>query len=432
MATGFVNALGYEVPFSVTFGGTGASSFTAYSVICAGTSSTGAFQNVSGVGTAGQVLTSGGASSLPTWEDPAGGSISSWKNAVFAASTANYVATYSNGTAGVGATLTNNDTQAAFSIDGETPSVGERVLIKNQTDATENGIYSVTDAGSGVSNWVLTRVTDYDQVAEINPGDAVLVQVGTANANSVWWQTNTIASIGGDDIAFTEFVGAGVQSVSGTSNRITVTGTTNVTIDIAATYVGQTSITTLGTVATGTWNATTIDVAHGGTSATTFTAYSPVFAGTTATGAFQSISVGTAGQVLTSAGAGALAAFADPTVKLPFVSVSGTTQTAAKNTAYGLQNASQVTVTLPASAGLAVGDVIQIEGYGAAGFVIQAVGSQVVNAYGGKSTTTAGTVTTRDAANTTNSAPGCAIVLRYTATDTFWMAPAAVGNFAFA
>lgn len=57
----------------VAGGGTGATSFTAYSVICAGTTSTAAFQNVSGVGTSGQVLTSNGSSALPTWQNASPG-----------------------------------------------------------------------------------------------------------------------------------------------------------------------------------------------------------------------------------------------------------------------------------------------------------------------------------------------------------------------
>ncbi len=57
----------------VAYGGTGNTTFTAYGVICAGTTSTGAFQNVSGVGTSGQVLTSNGAGSLPTWQAATGG-----------------------------------------------------------------------------------------------------------------------------------------------------------------------------------------------------------------------------------------------------------------------------------------------------------------------------------------------------------------------
>lgn len=98
----------------------------------------------------------------------------------------------------------------------------------------------------------------------------------------------------------------GVSSVSGTANRITVTGTNMAVVDISASYVGQTSITTLGTIATGTWNASTITVPFGGTGNTTFTPYSLITANTTGTGALQPLaSLGTSGQVLTSNGAGA-------------------------------------------------------------------------------------------------------------------------------
>ncbi len=78
--------------------------------------------------------------------------------------------------------------------------------------------------------------------------------------------------------------------------------TTNTSLDI-----GSTSITTLGTISSGIWNGTSFAVSHGGTNNTTFTAYSVICAGTTATGTFQNVSgVGTAGQVLTSNGASAL------------------------------------------------------------------------------------------------------------------------------
>lgn len=64
----------------VAGGGTGNTTFTAYSVICAGTTATGAFQNVSGLGSAGQVLTSNGAAALPSWQPASGGSggVTSW------------------------------------------------------------------------------------------------------------------------------------------------------------------------------------------------------------------------------------------------------------------------------------------------------------------------------------------------------------------
>ena len=62
-------------------------------------------------------------------------------NPCLVATTANLTATYSNGTAGVGATLTNSGTQAALSIDGVTLAVGNRVLVKDQTASLQNGIY---------------------------------------------------------------------------------------------------------------------------------------------------------------------------------------------------------------------------------------------------------------------------------------------------
>ena len=222
----------------------------------------------------------------------------------------------------------------------------------------------------------------------------------------------------------------GVVSVSGTAGRITVTGTTAVTVDISATYVGQSTITTLGTITTGVWNGTAVDVAHGGTGAATFTAYSPIFAGTTATGPMQSISVGTAGQVLTSNGPGALASF-QTSSSLGYSNQIAAAFTMSPGFVYGAQAAAQVTATMAASSSFSVGQTVAIEGYGAAGFIIQLVGAQVINAYGGRNTTAGGTVTTSDALNTTSSAPGCAITLRYVATDTFQMI-SDIGNFVFA
>jgi hypothetical protein len=117
-----------------------------------------------------------------------------------------------------------------------------------------------------------------------------------------------------------------VLTISGTTNRITVTGTSNAVIDIAATYVGQSSITTLGTITTGVWNGTVVDVTHGGTGvATMTTAYAPVCAGTTATGSLQVASTGlsTSGFVLTSNGSSSIPSFqASPTGGLTTVTVN--------------------------------------------------------------------------------------------------------------
>ncbi len=107
--------------------------------------------------------------------------------------------------------------------------------------------------------------------------------------------------------------GAGtVTNVTGTANRITVaTGTTTPVIDISASYVGQASITTLGTIATGVWNSTPVTVTYGGTGlATMTTPYAVVCAGTTATGNLQPLAaLGASGTVLTSNGAAALPSF---------------------------------------------------------------------------------------------------------------------------
>lgn len=76
-ATALVNAasltLGWTGQLSVPRGGTGLASATAYAVLCGGTSSTGAFQSVASLGTSGQILTSNGASSLPSFQDSTSG-----------------------------------------------------------------------------------------------------------------------------------------------------------------------------------------------------------------------------------------------------------------------------------------------------------------------------------------------------------------------
>ena len=92
--------------------------------------------------------------------------------------------------------------------------------------------------------------------------------------------------------------GGTVTSVSGTANRITVTNpTTTPVIDIAATYIGQTSITTLGTIVTGVWNGTAIGPTFGGTGQTTYTTGDILYA--SAANTLSKLPIGTAGKVLT-------------------------------------------------------------------------------------------------------------------------------------
>jgi len=196
------------------------------------------------------------------------------KASVRVATTADLSATYNNSNG----TLTAN-ANAAISIDGVSLSLNDRVLVKDQSDAVQNGFYKVTTVGSGSAAFVLTRTPDANEASEITGGAFTFVEEGTANADNGYVAThNGTPTLGTDDITFDQFSGAGQISAGngltktgntidavGTANRISVSANA---IDIASTYVGQSSITTLGTIATGTWNADTIGVAYGGTGIT--------------------------------------------------------------------------------------------------------------------------------------------------------------------
>jgi len=111
---------------------------------------------------------------------------------VLAGSPANLNATYNNGIAGVGASLTNAGTQAALVLDGQTAIVGGRYLINNQTTAVQNGIYTVlttANLGSATTNWVLTRVVDFNSSSNILNNGLVYVLYGSTYANQIQQDT---------------------------------------------------------------------------------------------------------------------------------------------------------------------------------------------------------------------------------------------------
>jgi len=124
---------------------------------------------------------------------------------VIAGTTANLNATYLNGISGVGATLTNAGALAAFSVDGITPAINSRILVKDQSSSLQNGLYKLTTVGSGAIAWVLTRTTDYDSPSEIQPGDIIFIETGTVNAGSTYYQTATVTAVGVDAISFSPF-----------------------------------------------------------------------------------------------------------------------------------------------------------------------------------------------------------------------------------
>jgi len=198
------------------------------------------------------------------------------KDSVIVATTANLTATYANGTSGVGATLTNSGTQAAITIDSRVLVLNERVLVKDQTTGLQNGFYKVTTVGTASTNWVLTRTTDADENSEITPGAFTFVEEGTVGANNGYVCTNVGAiTIGTTAISFVQFSGAGSviagDGLTKTGNTLNVGGTTNRisisadAVDISASYVGQATITTLGTIGTGTWQGSVIGATYGGT-----------------------------------------------------------------------------------------------------------------------------------------------------------------------
>jgi hypothetical protein len=173
--------------------------------------------------------------------------------------TGNLNATYNNGSSGVGATLTNAGTQVALTIDGILMTTSKRVLIYNQTNQAENGVYTVTTVGDGSTNWVLTRATDADTYAPFSPnslgqGDAFFVTSGNTGAGETYI-CNTVGTItfGTTAITFAQISSSQVYS-AGTG--LTLTGT-------------QFSLTA------------PVVVANGGTGLTSFTANGLVYASST-------------------------------------------------------------------------------------------------------------------------------------------------------
>ena len=154
---------------------------------------------------------------------------------------------------------------------------GNRVLVKDQSTASENGIYVVQASGAAV------RATDANGTADtgtVSGGTFTFVEEGAVNADSGWVvSSNGTISVGSDAMNWVQFSGAGSITAGdgltkdgntinavGTENRISVSANA---IDISSSYVGQATITTLGTIGTGTWNGTDIAVADGGTGSST-------------------------------------------------------------------------------------------------------------------------------------------------------------------
>ena len=166
-------------------------------------------------------------------------------------------------------TLSGLATQAG----GDWPSTltaGDRILVKNQTNLAQNGIYAASASG-----W--TRTADMNAWSEV-PGAFTFIEDGVALMATGWVTTaGPTGTIGVTNMPWTQFSGAGTYTagnglqlisnafsvkLNGTSLDATSSG-----LRISTTWPGQTSITTLGTITTGEWAATDVAVLHGGTGA---------------------------------------------------------------------------------------------------------------------------------------------------------------------
>jgi len=308
-------------------------------------------------------MTTGTISTAPTnpndivnraYADSIAAGINFHQSCKYATTTALPAVTYANGTGGVGATLTAN-ANGALTVDGYTftspTDNGTRILIKNQAATLQNGVYTLSQAGDAGLPFILIRATDFDTagsgVDQIDQGDFFLITLGTANANTSWVQQTPLPIIvGTTGIVFSQFgaplvysAGTGlnespaytfniantgvsaasygsasqvpvvsvnaqgqITTASNTSIAIDANQITSGTIDSARISGSYTGITGVDTLTVGTWNATTIGVAYGGTGLTSYAAGDIVYASGTAT--ISKLGLGTLGQVLT-AGASA-------------------------------------------------------------------------------------------------------------------------------
>ena len=236
--------------------------------------------------------------------------------------------TYANGTAGVGATLTASG-NGVVALDSVNLALNMRVLVKDQSPATENGIYYVSTAGAGGATLVLTRALDANQPAELTGGSFTFVEQGSTQAENGYVFTHNgepTFGAGNTDLTVAQFSGAG-QVIAGTGltksgNTINAVGSTTIRANADTLEVKSTA--TAGEVlrSTGTANAAAVygqldlangnavtgitSVPNGGTGANTLTGNRLLMAN--GTNAITVLGAGTAGQVMLS-NAGSAPAF---------------------------------------------------------------------------------------------------------------------------
>lgn len=150
---------------------------------------------------------------------------------------------YANGTLGVGATLTAG-ANTTLTVDSTSAPLNTVVLVKNQASGFQNGIYQVTQAGSGSLPWILTRVSYFDQAAEMKAGSYSFITSGVANVNSAFTLQTAVATVGTDPVTFVQFS----TGAAGTVTSVTIAAGTGIsaTGSCVITSVGSCTISNTG------------------------------------------------------------------------------------------------------------------------------------------------------------------------------------------
>jgi len=189
------------------------------------------------------------------------------------------------------------------SVDGVTLATGDRILIKDQSTGSENGIYTVNASGAP------TRATDFDEDAEVSGGAFAFVEQGTANGDSGFVLTNNgTVDVGTDAMTFTKFSGAGAITAgaglgeSGTTLSVNVDDSSiEINSDTLRVKAGGITNTMLaGSIALGSKVTGTLPLANGGTGLSSYTAGDLIYyaAGTS----FTKLGIGGSGTFLTTDG----------------------------------------------------------------------------------------------------------------------------------
>lgn len=153
--------------------------------------------------------------------------------------------TYANGSSGVGATLTAGS-NSTITVDGVVAPINTVVLVNNQASAFQDGIYTVTTAGSGSAPWVLTRATYFDTSGNMLVGSTTLITGGATNSGNQYALAATVTTVGTTAVTFNLAFSPGVSSIAGNPGAFTlqypIGNSNNVLVYAGPTESGQLSL----------------------------------------------------------------------------------------------------------------------------------------------------------------------------------------------